>query len=91
MVMIPGAHRTTGALGMPRARCHVHRARQPVDAGSAGDEGQVDMGEEGVEAVATAGPDMQFGLSTCHPDPVGVVDDLVAEHLGGTGVEIGRG
>ncbi len=62
---------------------------EPRGAYSSRGSGQTRAGEQGIETVESAGPDVQFGVAAGCPDPGGVIDDLVAEDFGGTDVDVG--
>src|SRR6266705_4432746 len=63
--------------------------REPAGAGPAGGGRDARLGEQRVEAVEAARPDVQFGLAAGRPDAGGVAGVLVAEDFGGTCVDVG--
>jgi len=63
---------------------------QPVAAGAAGGGRDPGLRERRVEAVEPACPDVQLRLAARLPDPPGVRDVLVAEHLGAAHVDVRR-
>src|SRR6185312_477192 len=68
---------------MSRVRALLEQSRQPAGTGTPGVGGDPGVGEQHVEPVEAAGPDVEVGAAARGPDAACVGDVLVAEDLGG--------